>query len=153
MTLKRNLFINKSVYIVQELHDRLLGRQIPKYILFNHFVQHKNRNMEKYTIQQEILLVIASILSKKQWCESIALKQIRRPLPLVDQLKYACSKNFLEEVLPEIIDKSMFTGRFHIWPIQRNNNLLQISICKAPLTFDKQHSINTECFLQTLNYN
>lgn len=109
--------------------------------------------MKQYTIQQEILMITASILSKKQWCESLAAMKIRRPMPLIEQLKYACTKNFLEELFPEIIDKTIFERRFFIWPIQRKNNLLQIGICKSPMCFDKRRSINTDCFLQYVSYN
>ena len=100
--------------------------------------------MKTNTIQQEILLVTTTTLSKREWCKLNASKS--SPRSYTEQLEEACWNGLLDELLPEILTKSSSGKLLYLWHIRHSAAFLQIEMSEIPVTIEKQSSIYPNFF-------
>jgi hypothetical protein len=103
----------------------------------------------KAIIQQEILLVTHSTLSKKQLCEKDRISGIDF-LSEAEQLEEACWNGLLSEMLPGIITKSVSGKQLPLWQIRQGVSLLKIELGESIPFFEKECSINPFWFLEKM---
>jgi hypothetical protein len=105
----------------------------------------------KNSVQQEILLMTNSSLSKRNLCERNS-PEPGKHFSNVERLEEACWNGMLDELLPGLIIKVEGKTLF-LWEIQNANSFLHINLCDQPQTLDKQTSIDPYIFFNKLNFN
>ena len=108
--------------------------------------------MKKLTVQQEILLVINTYFIRKHWCEKVPPVQQWHLSP-AEQLEEACWNGFLNEFLPEVLEKTGAGKRIFLWQVKQGAFLLQLELSEFPMPLDKHASIDMDAFLPTLVWN
>src|SRR5438874_9142908 len=106
----------------------------------------------KNKIQQEILLVITTSFSQRQLCEKYPSGS-NQHLSLWEQLEEACWNGLLDELLPEIMERQTLGKKLYLWHIWHGEVFLQIALSEFPQLLEKQSSINSRLFLETIFYN
>lgn len=105
----------------------------------------------KHSVQQEILLMTNSSLSKRSLCEKNH-PESNKPFSNVERLENACWNGMLEEFLPGMIIKA--DGKtLLLWEIQNTGNCLHIQLCDWPGNIKRECSIDPYLFLEHLRYN
>lgn len=103
------------------------------------------------SVQQEILLMTNSSLSKRSLCERNN-SESNRTFSNVERLENACWNGMLEEFLPGLIVKA--EGKtLLLWEIQNANSFLHIHLCDRPDYANNEFSIDPYTFLDHLQYN
>ena len=103
------------------------------------------------TVQQEILLMTHSSLSKRNLCESNNL-ELNKLFSNVERLEQACWNGMLEDFLPGLVVKAEGRTLF-IWEIHNANSFLHIDLCDQPVSANKEFSIDPYIFLNHIDYN
>lgn len=105
----------------------------------------------KSSVQQEILLMTNSNLSKRNLCEKNS-NEAGKHFSNVERLEQACWNGMLDEFLPGLVmhidGKTLF-----LWEIQSAKNFLHIDLCDQMPSAEKEHSIDPYVFLDHLNEN
>jgi hypothetical protein len=105
----------------------------------------------KNSIQQEILLMTNSSLSKRNLCERNS-SESGKSFSNVERLEHACWNGMLDEFLPGLV--MHFEGKtLFMWEIQTAKSFLHIDLCDQIPSSDKEYSIDPYIFLNHLNYN
>jgi hypothetical protein len=113
---------------------------------------YKSKVMKTNSTQQEILLVTTATFFKRQLCDRIMYNNEHLLSP-PEQLEEACWNGLLNEILPEIKQKTSLGKSLYIWHIRNGNSFLQIELSELPLLMEKQYSIDTNFFLSDLLHN
>jgi hypothetical protein len=95
----------------------------------------------KTFIQQEILLITGTTLSKRQLCAKNETDSTNHLL-FTEQLEEACWNGMLYELLPEVIKKSSSGNRLSLWQIRHGASFLEIDLSECPASFEDQYSLN-----------
>jgi hypothetical protein len=103
-------------------------------------------------IQQEILLVTNSTLSKRQLCEKNIPDKIN-PLSQANQLEEACWNGLLEDLFPGMINKTPSGKVLPLWKISQGTSFLEIELSEYPHSLKKQYSIDPYCIFEATNWN
>jgi len=103
--------------------------------------------MEK-TVQQEILLMTNSSLSKTNLCEKNSSEEGRR-ISNAERLEQACWNGMLDEFLPGLVERVEGKTLF-LWEIQNGKNFLHIDLCERPDFINEESSIDPYIFLKHL---
>ena len=107
--------------------------------------------MKTKAITQEILLMTASSLARREWCETDAsANKFASPL---EQLQEACWNGLLDALLPGIIEKSPSGKKLFLWQIIPCNSFLEIDLCESPVPSESRLSVNPHFFLNTMPRN
>ena len=106
----------------------------------------------KPEIQQEILLVTSTTFCQGQFCE-IDGSQHNRNLSDSEKLEEACWNGLLDDLLPEIMERTAFGKRLYLWQIRKGEFFLQIELAESPMIPEKQFSINPDLFLEIVSNN
>ena len=101
--------------------------------------------MKTIAIQQEIMLVPTSTFSQREWCNKSGSNK-KNQLSHIEQLEEACWNGMLEEVLPEIIERSSSGRQLYLWHIRRSESLL-MELSEFPVSIEKPLSIDPFFFL------
>lgn len=105
----------------------------------------------KNSVQQEILLMTKSSLSKRNLCERNSTESGKH-FSNVERLEQACWNGMLDEFLPGLIVKVEGKTLF-LWEIQNANNFLHIDLCERPDFLNREFSIDPYLFINELSYN
>ncbi|HEY6975401.1 MAG TPA: hypothetical protein VH396_03870 [Chitinophagaceae bacterium] len=108
--------------------------------------------MKTTTTQQEILLMTNATFSQRQLCKR-DVSEHDKYLSRTEQLEDACWNGLLDEMLPEIIEKSTTGKKLHLRQIKHARCFLEIELCEYPNTIEKESSIDPYVFLSTTLYN
>lgn len=108
--------------------------------------------MKTNTIQQEVLLATTTTLSKREWCSRDASEN-RQFLSHKEVLEEACWNGLLNELLPEIMEKSATGKRLILRNIRGGKYSLAIELGEFSQAIEKQYSINSNSFLPAMTYN
>ena len=103
------------------------------------------------SVQQEILLMTHSSLSKRKFCEKNNADN-NSSFTNIEQLQQACWNGMLEDFLPGLLVKSEGKSLL-LWEIQNANSFLHIDLCDQPGFPIKRFSIDPYIFLDQLYYN
>jgi hypothetical protein len=104
--------------------------------------------MKTLPIQQEIVLVVNTTLSNKQWTEK-DIPGGANNRPACDKMEEACWNGLLDELLPELIDRSPSGQRLYLWQIRMHDAIIDMELSEFPGTIDSVFSIDPHLFLQT----
>jgi hypothetical protein len=103
------------------------------------------------TVQQEILLMTNSSLSKRNFCEKNN-SETNSSFTNIENLERACWNGLLEEFLPGLLVK--VDGKsLLLWEVHNAKNFLHIDLCDQPDFPNKKFSIDPYLFLNHLNHN
>src|SRR5215213_1577693 len=105
--------------------------------------------MKSNTTQQELLLVTSCSLFKREWCNLNEQKSNYR-YSHVEQLEEACWNGRLEDMLPEVVEKTSAGKRLFLWHIRHGNNFMQIELSEFPASLESEFSIDAHCFLDKM---
>lgn len=105
----------------------------------------------KNSVQQEILLMVNSSLSKRSFCE-INNSEAGKQFSNLEKLENACWNGMLKEFLPGLIEKVEGKTIF-LWEIHNAKNFLHIDLCDYPNSIEKVFSIDPYIFIDQLQYN
>jgi hypothetical protein len=108
--------------------------------------------MKTEIIQQEILLMATTTFSNRQWQYKDA-PQSGKTLSNHEKLEEACWNGLLDELLPEIVEKSSTGKQLYLWQVRHGNAFLEIELCEYPMVIDHYLSIDPYCFADTINGN
>ena len=104
----------------------------------------------KNSVQQEILLMTNSSLSKTNLCEKNNTEG--KHSSSVERLEQACWNGMLDEFLPGLV--MHIEGRtLFLWEIQTAKSFLHIDLCDQVPSSANEHSIDPYIFLNELNPN
>ena len=104
-----------------------------------------------HSVQQEILLMINSSLSKRSFCEINSSEKCKQ-FSNLEKLEDACWNGMLNEFLPGLIEKVEGKTLF-LWDIHNAKNFLHIDLCDHPNSIEKVFSIDPYIFLDEIQYN
>jgi hypothetical protein len=107
--------------------------------------------METNSLQQEIILLTNSSLVRRQLFENDASER-KQNLPDTEQLAVACWNGWLDEMLPEIIDRTDTGKGLYLWEIMQGKSFINLELCEFPQVIDVQFSINPYAVLATVCY-
>jgi len=102
--------------------------------------------MKSLSLQQEILLVTTSNVSRRQMDRSRS-DDFNRHLSFTDQLEEACWNGLLDEIIPETIQTLSPGKKLHLWQIRQGIGMLHIELCTFPVVIDKQYSLDPYLFV------
>jgi hypothetical protein len=106
----------------------------------------------KTSVQQEILLVTGTTLSKRQLCKKNTSDCTDHFL-FTEQLEDACWNGMLYELLPEVIKRSSTGHKLSLWQIRHGASFLEIELSECPATFEDQYSLNPYYFIWNISSN
>jgi len=103
----------------------------------------------KFT-QQEILLITGTHFLQKEWCEK---DDTKKSLSATEQLENACWNGVLDEMLPEIMEKTSEGKSLFLWHVRQCRSFLELELSESSSVIDRQFSIDPYLFthLQILN--
>ena len=101
--------------------------------------------MKTNYIQQEILLMMGTTFSIRQWCEKDPGKQ--NDLTEKEILEQACWNGLLREMIPEIYEQPEGNKKLFLWQIKEANSFLELDLGEVPEDKEKQFSIDPYTFM------
>jgi len=107
--------------------------------------------MKTTSTQQEILLMTNTTFSQRQLCEK-DLSYDNKNLSRTEQLEDACWNGLLNEMFPEITEKSSAGKRFYLLQIEHANCFLRIELGEYFQTIEQELSIDPYSFLPITFY-
>jgi hypothetical protein len=106
--------------------------------------------MNTNAIQQEIILLTNTTFSQRKWCQKYSNK--KGPLSHEEQLEEACWNGMLNELLPEIMERTATGQWLYMWHIRQSKSLI-IDLSEFPVSIEKPLSIDPFFFLQKVLLN
>lgn len=107
--------------------------------------------MKKDIIEQEILLATTAAFFQRQITENIASSN--RQLSHIEKLEEACWNGLLDDMLPEIMERSTSGKSLFGWNLRYNDSFIQIHLSESPEKNEKRFSIDPFLFLPILLLN
>ena len=104
--------------------------------------------MKANTIQQEILVLIRTSLSKRQWAAKKEDESANRSLSPAEELEKVCWAGLLYELLPEIVPFPGKNCNNYIWEIRAEKNFIRIMMGPCPQPIFQNTSLDPHLFLQ-----
>ena len=102
--------------------------------------------MKPVSITQEILLITTSTFAKRQLCEMNALEENRYMISM-EQLEEACWNGLVNELLPEIMQKSPGSEKIFLWQVEMRTSYLTMSLGAYFPVLEKTHALDPHTFL------
>jgi hypothetical protein len=102
--------------------------------------------MKPKSLQQEILLLTASRISRRQLAGDRHLNNSPH-LSFNEQLEEACRNGLLDRLLPGTIEQPSSGKKLHLWQIRSGARFLHIELCTFPIVIEKEHSLDPYLFL------
>jgi len=102
------------------------------------------------TVQQEILLVANSSLSRKTFCEKDPTESDQSSS--MEQLAEACWNGMLKELLPDLL-LSVKGKTLFMWQVNCANNFLHVDLCERPKFSNREQSVDPYIFLNHRCFN
>jgi hypothetical protein len=115
------------------------------------YLKLKSFFMKTNFTQQEILLMTNTTLSQSELCEK-DIPERNKHLSRTEQLEEACWNGLLDELLPEIIEKSSAGKRLYLWQIRHAKSFLEIQLGEHASLIEQQFSIDPYLFMPTVFY-
>ena len=106
----------------------------------------------KNSTQQEVLLITGTTFSSSQLSKKDDSAKFNN-LTDIEQLEEACWNGLLQELLPEIFDKSIAERKSYLWQIKEGKSFLELEWAEFPEKKDDFFSIDPYVFLKAENYN
>ena len=104
--------------------------------------------MKKNFTQQEILLLTSTKFSQREWCEKDAAGN--NTLSPTEQLQDACWNGILDEMLPEIMEKSAAGKKLFLWHVRHCKSFLEIELSESSPVIEPNFSIDPYFFVPAI---
>lgn len=101
---------------------------------------------------REILLVTTTTFSKRQLSETNTKEKTCQPTP-VEQLEAACWNGLVNELLPEIMSKSVAGEKLFLWQIETGRSYLKLNLGASLPVFEKRYTLDPNIFLSSQQIN
>ena len=101
--------------------------------------------MKTDSTQQEILLVMGTSFSKREWSYKDTDK--KNNLTEREQLEEACYNGLLEEMLPEVFMQMPQEKKLYLWDIKEGNSFIELELGEIPEEKENFFSIDPYSFL------
>lgn len=107
--------------------------------------------MKTRSTQQEILLMTGTQFSEREWAEKIA--EDKNKFSASEKLEDACWNGLLDEMLPELIQKTEEGKKLFLWQIRHCRSFLEIELSEEPTVIEREFSIDPYFFVPGLSLN
>ena len=104
----------------------------------------------KFT-QQEILLITGTNFSEREWAEKNI--EDKNKLSSAEKLEDACWNGLLDEMLPELVEKSADGKKLFLWHIRHGRSFLEIELSESPPVIEREFSIDPYFFVPAILLN
>lgn len=104
--------------------------------------------MKTHSTQQEILLMTGTKFAAKEWAEKIT--EDKNKLSATEKLEDACWNGLLDEMLPEIVEKTKEGKKLFLWHVRHCKSFLGIDLGEASPQIERDSSIDPYFFAPTL---
>ena len=104
--------------------------------------------MKTIATQQEILLMTGTKFSAREWAEKNV--EDKNKLSGSDQLENACWNGLLNEMLPEIVEKTIDGKKLFLWHIRHCQSFLEIELSESSPIIEREFSIDPYFFVPGL---
>ena len=101
--------------------------------------------MKTHYIQQEILLMMGTTFSVREYSERDPGKQ--NNLTEKERLEEACWNGLLGEMIPEICKQPGGNKKLFLWQIKEGNSFIELELGEVPEEKDNLFSINPYAFM------
>jgi hypothetical protein len=101
--------------------------------------------MKAQSTQQEILLMTGTKFSEREWAEKIVDE--KNKLSATEKLEDACWNGLLDEMLPEVIEKTAEGKKLFLWHIRNCNSFLEIELGESSPVIEREFSIDPYFFI------
>lgn len=108
--------------------------------------------MKPLPIQQEILLMTNSSVTRQELCELNANRH-SGALDATEQLEQACWDGLLNEMIPGVLNTTASGKALFLWLVQPANSFLHLVLSEEPLMGYYVESIDPYIFLHFVHYN
>jgi hypothetical protein len=102
--------------------------------------------------QQEILFVTSTTLCQRELHQKDPIDQ-RGYYSEEDRLEEACWNGMLDELIPEVMQRSGFGKKLVLWNIHRGPSLLHIQLCESEVSIENRFSLDAHLFLPFVSLN
>jgi len=106
--------------------------------------------MKQQSIQQEILLVLGTSFSSREFAEKDDSNEISYSEK--EKLERACWNGLLREMLPEIFDDADSYEKLHLWRIKSTSYILELDLGLIQELSDASYSIDPYSFLSNESF-
>lgn len=100
--------------------------------------------MKTISTQQEILLVTGTAFGSREWAEKNT--EDSRKLTAIEKLEDACWNGLLNEMLPEMMEKTSEGKNLLLWHVRSCKSLIQIGLCEDSPKINAEFSIDPYLF-------
>ncbi len=107
--------------------------------------------MKTQYVQQEILLMTGTRFSARELTEKNV--EDKNKLSATEQLEDACWNGLLDEMLPELIQKTTKGKKLYLWHIRLCRSFLGIELTESSPSIDQELSIDPYFFVPALVMN
>ncbi|HEY8689712.1 MAG TPA: hypothetical protein VIM07_10800 [Chitinophagaceae bacterium] len=104
--------------------------------------------MKTIATQQEILLMTGTKFAAKEWAEKNV--EDKNKLSGSEKLEDACWNGLLDEMLPEIVEKTTDGKKLFLWHIRHCQSFLEIELSEASPLIEREFSIDPYFFVPGL---
>ncbi len=104
--------------------------------------------MNEGIIQQEILLIATTTFLNRQYLKRGQFKHSQ-----AEQVGKICLDNSLDELLPEVVQRSPTGEKLLCCRMHQNEAYIHIELCNLPMLVEKELSIDSSSFLASVCYN
>lgn len=107
--------------------------------------------METKSTQQEILLLTGTKFSEREWAEKII--EDKNKLSAIEKLEDACWNGLLDEMLPEVVEKTSDGKKLFLWHVRQCRSFLEIELSDASPVIERENSIDPYLFVSLIPLN
>ena len=104
--------------------------------------------MKTIATQQEILLITGTHFSEREWAEKNV--EDKNKLSGNEKLEDACWNGMLDEMLPEIVEKTIDGKKLFLWHIRHCQSFLEIDLSEESPMIERDFSIDPYFFVPGL---
>lgn len=104
--------------------------------------------MKAQFTQQEILLMTGTRFSEREWAEKLV--EDKNKLSSTEKLEDACWNGLLDEMLPELVQKTADGKKLFLWHIRHGKSFLEIELSESSPIIEREFSIDPYFFVPGL---
>jgi hypothetical protein len=107
--------------------------------------------MKTISTQQEILLLTGTKFLEREWAEKLV--EDKNKLSAIEKLEDACWNGLLDEMLPEVVEKTTEGKKIFMWHVRQCRSFLEIELSDASPIIERENSIDPYLFTSTIPLN
>ena len=104
--------------------------------------------MKTVSTQQEILLMTGTKFSARELVEKRV--EDKQSLTAEEKLEDACWNGLLDDMLPELVQKTEEGKRLYLWHVRQCRSFLELELSESPTVIEREFSIDPYFFVPGL---